>query len=118
VILFIASGEWSEPVTLCCDNFRLIVPAMSRADAADDHGIKVDAQKKVVISWTGGGILECRLRCPRHWNAVTAHVRFADRSPAGGLAFSRQAVTCKVPPDRFAPGGRNRWRRELKYWQG
>jgi hypothetical protein len=90
---FIANGDWGDPgIPIHYDNFRLIdTGATSSTGQPEIQSIILDAQKKVVITWTGGGTLQWSpsLSTPQ-WNAVTGATSGAPIDPpAGGVAFYR-----------------------------
>ena len=92
VILFIANGVWTEPVNMYYDNFRLIdtgnVPVNGDTKI---QSITVNAQKKVVITWTGAGTLQqaSSLSAPQWKDVPGATSGTPLDPPASGLAFYR-----------------------------
>jgi len=92
-MLFIANGEWSAPVSMYYDNFRLIDTAATATAAPQINSITVNAQGKVVITWTGGGTLQSTpaLVAPQ-WSTVAGAASGTPMDPpAGGVAFYRVA---------------------------
>jgi hypothetical protein len=90
---FIANGDWGDPgIPIYYDNFRLIDTAPTgTANQPQIQSINLDAQKKVVITWTGGGTLQWSpsLAAPQ-WNPVTGATSGSPIDPpAGGVAFYR-----------------------------
>jgi hypothetical protein len=92
VMMFIANGEWSAPVSLHYDNFRLIdTGAVNNPDRPQIQGISLNTQQRVVITWTGNGTLQwsSSLSSP-DWKAVTGAASGSPIDPpAGGTAFYR-----------------------------
>jgi hypothetical protein len=92
VMMFIANGEWSAPVSIYYDNFRLIdTGAVNNPDRPQIQGISLNAQSKIVITWTGSGTLQwsSSLATP-DWKAVTGAASGSPiEPPAGGTAFYR-----------------------------
>jgi hypothetical protein len=91
-LAFYANGEWTAPVSIYYDNFRLIdTGATGNAGQPQIQQITLDAQKKVVITWTGGGILQSSpsLSSPA-WTAVPGAASGTPIDPpATGVAFYR-----------------------------
>lgn len=89
---FIANGEWSAPVKMYYDNFRLIDTGNVETPTQPTiSSITLDAQKRIVITWTGGGILQqtASLSAPQWADVAGATSGTAIAPPAGGLAFFR-----------------------------
>jgi hypothetical protein len=92
-IMFIANGAWGPSGTdIYYDNFRLIYTGGSSAARPNIDSITVNAQGKVVISWTGAGSLQWApsLSVGAQWNPVAGAVSGSPIDPpAGGIAFYR-----------------------------
>jgi hypothetical protein len=92
-MMFIANGVWTAPVAMYYDNFRLIDTAATAPAAPKIDSITVNAQGKVVITWTGGGVLQSTpALAPAQWSTVAGATSGTPMDPpAGGVAFYRIA---------------------------
>lgn len=95
VMQFIANGEWSAPVKMYYDNFRLIDTGQAQTVVQPAiSAIRTDAQGKVVITWTGAGTLQTSptLASPQWTDIAGAASGTAIQAPTGGIAFYRVKV--------------------------
>jgi hypothetical protein len=93
-LMFICNGDWTDPgISLYFDNFRLIDTG-AVATAPNIQGITVNAQKKIVITWTGGVLQStASLKSPISWAAVPGATSGSPIDPpAGGIGFYRVAA--------------------------
>jgi hypothetical protein len=92
-LLFIANGDWTDPgIALYFDNFRLIDTGSVPAAQPKIESIALNAQKKIVITWTGGGVLQSTLslKSPITWSTVNGATSGTPIDPpAGGITFYR-----------------------------
>lgn len=92
VLVFVAQGDFDNPFTIYYDNFRLIdtgagtTPTQPKIDS-----ITVNAQGKLVITWTGGGLLQSTPSLAnRQWTTVAGATSGSPIDPpSGGTAFYR-----------------------------
>jgi hypothetical protein len=95
-LMFIANGDWTDPgVSLYFDNFRIIDTGAVSSPAPKIQSITLNAQKKIVTSWTGGGTLQSAitLKSPISWTAVSGATSGSPIDPpAGGISFYRLAT--------------------------
>lgn len=92
VMQFIANGEWSAPVKMYYDNFRLIdTGTPGTVTQPTITGIRIDAQKMVVITWNGTGTLQQTgtLSAPQWTDVAGVASGTPIAPPASGLAFYR-----------------------------
>jgi hypothetical protein len=95
LMVFVAQGDFDATgeFTLYYDNFRLIDTGGESAARPRIESITVNAQGKVVVTWTGGGVLQRSpsLSAPQ-WNAVTGAASGSPIDPPSGhTAFYRIA---------------------------
>src|SRR5262249_36745822 len=94
VMVFIAQGDFDATgnFTLYYDNFRLIDTGGAAVARPHIDSIKVNAQGKVVITWTGAGSLQSTpglLGTPQ-WTTIQGATSGAPIDPpASGIAFYR-----------------------------
>jgi len=93
LLVFIEQGDWSDAATLYYDNFRLIDTGAVPTTQPVIQNISVNAQKKIVITWTGAGTLQWSPTLPAtQWTAVTGAASGTPIDPpTGGQAFYRVA---------------------------
>lgn len=91
LLVFVEQGDFSGASVLYYDNFRLIYTGPSAAAQPKITAIDLNAQGKVVITWTGLGVLQWtpKLVGPS-WAAVPGATSGSPIDPpAGGVAFYR-----------------------------
>lgn len=92
-IVFVAQGDFDATgeFTLYYDNFRLIDTGGASAAKPTISSITRNAQGKIVITWTGGGVLETSSSlAPPQWSRMTGAASGTPIDPpASGVAFYR-----------------------------
>ncbi|MCZ7634618.1 MAG: hypothetical protein M5U12_00205 [Verrucomicrobia bacterium] len=91
MMVFIAQGDFADAFTLYYDNFRLIDTGGLAAVLPHIDGIQVNAQGKVVITWTGNGVLQSSpsLAAPQWVSMAGVSSGSPIDPPASGTAFYR-----------------------------
>ena len=94
MMVFIAQGDFADAFTLYYDNFRLIDTGGLAAAPPQIASIQVNAQGKVVITWTGNGVLQSSpsLTAPQWAPMAGVSSGSPIDPPTSGMAFYRLVV--------------------------